>query len=162
MNLDIQPDGQMALATADVAHGWRRLTHTCGFCEESRVETADGMILRVQAAIRAWPNKLGSLLVQYPKNVYGQVKEEWGRTELREEDLRIVIDLQGIRAKRLPRSGLPGIYLQPVELDKSGRIGFWYSLLILLAPKAQREYPDILEWDTQFVMGGRPGSSRRH
>src|SRR6185369_7502190 len=122
MNLSIEPDTQMVFATADVAQGWRRLTNTFGFCEESRMELVDGVVLRVQAAIRAWPNKLGSLLLRYPKNVYGQVKADWGRTELREEDLRISIDLQAIRRQRLPRSGLPGIYLQPVELDKSGRI----------------------------------------
>jgi hypothetical protein len=70
MNLDVQPDRHMAFATADVAHGWRRLTQAFGFCEESRVEMAEGMTLRVQAAIRAWPNRFASLLVQYPMSSF--------------------------------------------------------------------------------------------
>jgi hypothetical protein len=78
------------------------------------------------------------------------------------QELRITIDFGAIRLARLPRSGLPGIYQKPTELDKNGRIGFWFSLLVLLAERTQHEYPDILEWDTQFVMGGRSGSNRRH
>jgi len=162
MNLEIQPENQIALATADVAKGWRKLKNTFGFCEESRLEMAEPVVLRVQASIRAWPNIFGSRLSQYPQGVFGLVKADWGRAELREEDLQIVIEVQAIRRERLPRSGLPGIYLQPVEFDKVGRVGLWFSILILLAERTQREYPDILEWDTQFIMGGRPGASRRH
>lgn len=162
MDLQTQPEKQLVVATANVAKGWRRLKNTFGFCEESRLEMGEGVILRVQASIRAWPNIFGSRLAQYPQSVYGLVKADWGRAELREEELRIMIDVQAIRRERLPRSGLPGIYQQPVELDKVDRAGFWFSTLILLAERTQREYPDILEWDTQFVMGGRPGASRRH
>ncbi len=36
MQLLLQSDGQTALATADIAAGWRRLTNTFGFCEECR------------------------------------------------------------------------------------------------------------------------------
>jgi hypothetical protein len=39
---------------------------------------------------------------------------------------------------------------------------FGFSLLVVLSNTDNVEYPDIKEWDTQFLMGGRPGSSRRH
>jgi hypothetical protein len=162
MQLNIQPDGRMALATADLARGWRRLKNTYGFCEESRLDMAEGLILRVQASIHAWPNIFGSRLMEYPGNVFGLIDANWGRAELRDRDLCIAIELQTVRLERLPKSKLPGIYQQPVELDKLDRIGFWFSLLIVLAEGTQREYPDIREWNTQFFMGGRPGGSRRH
>lgn len=162
MELTTQSGGKVAIATADVARGWRQLTHTFGFCEEARLDFPGGEVLRVQASIRAWPNKFGSRLMQYPRSVYGLVKRSWGKSELREEDLRVTIEVPTIRAERLPRSGLPGIYLPPIEVDKQDRVGFWFSMLVVLAQKAQRDYPDILEWDTQFVMGGRPGANRRH
>jgi hypothetical protein len=162
VELTTQFGGTIAIATADVARGWRQLTHTFGFCEEARLEFPGGEVLRVQASIRAWPNRFGSRLIQYPPKVYGVAKESWGTTELREEELRITIDVPAIRGERLARSGLPGVYLAPVEVDKQDRVGFWFSLLVVLAQKVQRDYPDILEWDTQFVMGGRPGGSRRH
>ena len=78
------------------------------------------------------------------------------------QELRITIDFGAIRLARLPRPGLPGIYQKPTELDKNDRIGFWFSLLVLLAERTQHEYPDTLEPDTQFVMGGRPRSNRQH
>jgi hypothetical protein len=162
MVLDLQTDRRAVLATADVAAGWRRLSNTFGFCEESRLEMTEGRSLRVQASIRAWPNIFGSRLTEYPKGVFGLLKENWGRLELREESLRITINLVTIDRERLPRSGLPGFYQKPVELDRVSRVGFWLSLLVLRAELAQREYPEIMEWDTQFFMGGRPGSNRRH
>lgn len=119
-------------------------------------------MLRVQASIFAWPNIFGSRLLRYPQNVYGLVKERWGRLELREAELRLAIELPTIQAERLARSGLPGVYQEPVMLDRLERIGFWFSLLIVLGDRIQREYPDIREWDTQFFMGGRPGANRRH
>jgi hypothetical protein len=162
MKLDVQPEEQIALATANIASGWRRLRNTFGFCEESRLEMPEGLILRVQASIRAWPNVFGSKMTEYPQSVFGLVQANWGRLEVRQEALCIAINLHTIRRERLARSGLPGIYQKPIQLDKVGRISLWFSLLILLAEITHREYPDILEWDTQFVMGGRPGSSRRH
>jgi hypothetical protein len=162
VELTTQSGGTIAIATADVARGWRQLTHTFGFCEEARLEFPARVVLRVQASIRAWPNRFGSRLVRYPPNVYGLLKANWGKSELREEDLRMTIEVPMIRGERLPRSGLTGIYQPPVEMDKADRVGFWFSLLVILGEKVQRDYPDILEWDTQFVMGGRPGGSRRH
>jgi hypothetical protein len=162
VELTTQSGGNIALATADVARGWRQLTHTFGFCEEARLSFPGEEILRVQASIHAWPNIFGSRLMQYPPNVYGLMKESWGKFELREEELRITIEVPTIRGERLPRSGLPGIYQPPVEVDKQNRIGFWLSLLVVFGMKTWRDYPDILEWDTQFAMGGRPGGSRRH
>jgi hypothetical protein len=162
LELTIQSEGKIAIATADVARGWRQLKHTFGFCEEARLEFPEELVLRVQASMHAWPNRLGFRFAQYPPHVYGLSKAGWGKCELREEKLRIEIEMPTIYGQRLPRSGLPGIYQPPVELDKKDRVGFWFSLLIVLGEKARHDYPDIFEWDTQFVMGGRPGSSRRH
>jgi hypothetical protein len=162
MELKTDSGGQVVLATADVAHGWRKLTNTFGFCEEARLEFPSELVLRVQASIRAWPNIFGSRLMSYPQNVFGLLKATWGKFELREGELRMTIEVPVIRGELLPRSGLPGIYQPPVEVDRRDRIGFWFSLLIVLAQKTHGNYPDIVEWDTQFAMGGRPGSSRRH
>jgi hypothetical protein len=101
------------------------------------LEITKGQLLRVQASIRAWPNIFGARLFHYPENVYGLKKADWGRVELREKDLRITIDLQSVRLQRLKRPGLPGSYQQPVGLDKQGRIGFWFSLLIVLLDGAK-------------------------
>jgi len=162
VELKTESGGQIVLATADVAQGWRQLKNTFGFCEEARLEFPGELVLRVQASIHAWPNRYGCRLAGYPPNVFGLVKGSWGKFELREEELRMTLEVPTIRGERLPRSGLPGIYQPPVEVDKRDRIGFWFSLLVVLGEKAHRDYPDILEWDTQFVMGGRPGGSRRH
>lgn len=162
MQLLIQDGGKTAHALADVARGWRQLTHTFGFCEEERLGIDGDKMLRVQASIRAWPNKVGVRLFQYPGNIYGLLKPDWGRVELKDHDLQIVIDLQMVKLQRLPRSGLPGVYQQPIELDRQGRVAFWFSVLILFSNAANTEYPDVMEWDTQFLMGGRPGSDRRH
>jgi len=105
MELRIQPDGQTVLATADVARGWRQLTNTFGFCAECRLDVPQDKILRVQASIRAWPNRLGSQLFRYPQNVYGLIKADWGRVELRDEELRVSTDLRVISLLRLRRSG---------------------------------------------------------
>ena len=92
------------------------------------------------------------------RQVFGLVKATWGRAELRENELQITIELPAIRNERLSRSGLPSIllYQPPIEIDRRDRVGFWFSLLIVLAERSSREYPNILEWDTQFVMAGRP------
>lgn len=156
MDLNVQPDGQSALATADVARGWRQLAHTFGFCEEARLDLPQDKILRVQAAIRAWPNWRGRRLYHYPPNVFGLLTPDWGRVELREEDLRISMDLATIRPKRLRHSGLVGVYQEPIELERTGGIGFWFSVLVILLNAGRVEYPDIIEWDTQFYMGGLP------
>ena len=162
MELRIEPDGKTAVSIADVARGWRRLTNTYGFCEEAKLEILGDKVLRVQASIRAWPNVFGSRLFRYPQSVYGLLKTEWGRAELREKQLQIAIDVPTIAVLRLRRSGLPGIYQPPTEMDKQGRVGLWLSLLVVLQDRAKTEYPDIVEWDTQFLSGGRPGSSRHH
>jgi hypothetical protein len=162
MQLLVHSDGQTAHAMADVAAGWRRLTNTFGFCEECRLEVNDDKVFRVQASIRAWPNIFGVRLAQYPKDVYGLLKPDWGRVELKAHELDIAVNLPMVRLQRLPRSGLPGVYQQPIEMDRQGRIAFWFSVLILFSNSTNTEYPDITEWDTQFLMGGRPGSSRRH
>jgi hypothetical protein len=94
---------------------------------------------------------------------YGRLNREWGSFELRgNEGFTINVDISVIRALRLPRSGTLGVYEPPIELDKLQRIGIWLSVLITIREKTVREYPDILEWDTQFLMEGRPGSNRRH
>lgn len=159
MQIEIQ-SSEIAVATADVAKGWRKLKNTFGFCEESRLELSSDEILRVQACIYAWPKKYGIRSSSFPP-VYGQLAKPWGRCELRENALQINVLIPMVRTQILPKSGLTGIYQCPVELDKPDRIGFWFSLLVTLT-KPQREYPDKLEWDTQFLMGGRPGSNRRH
>jgi hypothetical protein len=56
MRLDLESGHKTALATADVARGWRRLKNTSGFCEESRLELVGDEVLRVQASVYAWPN----------------------------------------------------------------------------------------------------------
>jgi len=160
MQLTLESDGNTAVAIADVEQGWRRLKNTYGFCEECRLELADE-VLRVQASIHAWPNFFGSRLVNFPP-AFGQLERPWGRSVLYGQGLNITLDIAKLRLSRLPRSGLPGIYEAPTELDKQDRIGFWFSLLATVGNKAIRQYHDILEWDTQFFMGGRPGSSRRH
>ena len=160
MQIAIQASGESALVRADVAHGWRKLTHTFGFCEEARQEIEERRILRVQAAIRARPNRFGSLLAEYPRNVYGLLNANWGRSELREEELNVLIDLPAVRRERLARSGSAGIYQPPIKLDENGRVSLWFSLLVVLGETV--EYRDVLEWDVQFFMGGRPGGSRRH
>jgi hypothetical protein len=76
------------------------------------------------------------------------LKENWGRLELREEFLRISMNLVTVDREQLPRSGFPGFYQKPVELDRVSRVGFWLSLLVLHAGIAQRDYPEIMEWDT--------------
>jgi len=38
MHLELASGGESAVASANVASGWRRLTHTFGFCEECRLE----------------------------------------------------------------------------------------------------------------------------
>jgi hypothetical protein len=161
MRLELESGHKTALATADVARGWRRLKNTFGFCEESRLELVGDEVLRVQASVHAWPNFFGSRLAQFPP-VYGRLERVWGSSELRGEGLRIIVDIPTVRLERLPKSGLPGIYEAPTEIDKQDRVGFWFSLLVVVAPRVAREYPDVLEWNTQFLMGGRPGSSRRH
>jgi hypothetical protein len=162
MELAVQPDGRMVMATADVACGWRQLTHTFGFCEEARLEIPKNRILRVQARIHAWPNIFGSRLLRYPQNVYGLVTVGWGRIELRENQLKISLDIVTVESLRLQKSHLPGFYQQPTELDDVGRVRLWLSLLVVISDQSQQEYPDILEWDTQYLSAGRPGSNRRH
>jgi hypothetical protein len=135
VELTTQSGGTIAIATADVARGWRQLTNTFGFCEEARLAFPEEEVLRVQASIHAWPKRFGSRIMVYPNNVYGLVKQSWGRFELREEQLHITIEVPTIRAERLPRSGLPGIYLLPVEIDKQDRIGFGLSLLAVFGVK---------------------------
>jgi hypothetical protein len=161
MHLELESGGKSALAIADVASGWRRLKNTFGFCEESRLALTGDEVLRVQAAIHAWPNFFGSRLAQFPPT-YGRLNRVWGSSELRGDGLRVMVDIPRVRLQRLPKSGLPGIYEAPTELDKQERVGFWFSLLVTVATRAAREYPDVLEWNTQFLMGGRPGSNRRH
>jgi hypothetical protein len=160
MKLQLERDGEVAIAIADVERGWRRLKNTFGFCDEARLEICGDEVLRVQASIRAWPNFRGCRLVRFP-SAYGRIEKSWGMSELNGAILRIVVKVPRLRAARLPKSGLPGIYEAPLEIDKPDRVGFWLSVLALVAPKA-RDYPNVLEWDTQFFMGGRPGSSRRH
>jgi hypothetical protein len=162
MQISVQESGKTVLAKGDIASGWRKLTNTFGFCEEARMEMPGDRVLRVQASIRAWPNIFGSRLRQYPENVFGLVKADWGRIELRAQELDIRLELIEIQARRLKRSGLPGIYQEPIEIDKQNRIGFWLSLLVVLSESVHTDYPDIVEWDTQFLAGGRPGGSRRH
>src|SRR5437763_10976301 len=161
MDLQLEQEGKTAVAIADVHSGWRKLKNTFGFCEESRLEFPGDIILRVQASIHAWPNFLGSRLTQFPQ-AYGRLERGWGSCELYGSTLRIDVDIATVQRQRLPKSGLPGLYEVPTELDKPDRIGLWFSLLVTIAPRASREYPDVLEWNTQFLMGGRPGSSRRH
>jgi hypothetical protein len=162
MDISIQSGAATAVAIADVSRGWRKLTNTFGFCEESRLDIGNSQTLRVQASLRAWPNIFGSRLVQYPQNVFGLLKPDWGRIELKSHEMQITFDLDAVRHLRLPRSGLPGVYVQPTELDRQDRVAFWFSLLVVFTSTGTIEYPDITEWDTQFLMGGRPGSSRRH
>lgn len=150
MQIEIQ-SSEIAIVTADVAKGWRKLKNTFGFCEESRLELSSEEILRVQASIRAWPNKDGIRLLRYP-TAYGRLVRKWGYCELRESALRINIVIPIVRTQRLPKSQSIGIYEPPTELDKPDRVGFWFSLLVTLT-KPQREYPDIFEWDTPFLMG---------
>jgi len=161
MQVQLEHDGEIAVASADVEQGWRRLKNTIGFCEEHRVDIAGDEVLRIQASIHAWPNFLGCRLIRFP-SAYGRIKRPWGMSELNGQTLRVIVDVSKLRAERLPKSGLAGIYEAPTEMDRPDRVGFWFSLLALIAPKAVHEYPDVLEWDTQFFMGGRPGSSRRH
>ena len=161
MQVQLEHDGKFAVASTDVEQGWKRLKNTFGFCEEARLDIGEDEVLRIQASIYARPNFLGCRLVRFP-SAYGRIERSWGRSELNGQSLRIVVDVSRLRVERLPKSGLPGIYEAPTEIDKPDRIGFWFSLLALVAPKTAREYPDVLEWDTQFLMGGRPGSSRRH
>lgn len=161
MQVQLEHDGKFAVASTDVKQGWRRLKNTFGFCEEARLDIGGDEVLRIQASIYARPNFLGCRLVRFP-SAYGRIERSWGRSELNGQSLRIVVDVSRLRVERLPKSGLPGIYEAPTEIDKPDRVGFWFSLLALVAPKTAREYPDVLEWDTQFLMGGRPGSSRRH
>lgn len=162
MEVRIQPSKSIALATANVGLGWRMLTNTFGFCEECRLEFPQNRILRVQAAIHAWPNRFGVRLFRYPENVFGLLVEHWGRVELREQDLQIEFDMVEAESRRLSKSRLPGFYQQPVELDRQGRVGFWFSLLVVFSDNIPTEYPDVREWDTQFLMGGRYGSRRGH
>ncbi len=162
MELSIQSGASTAVALADVSRGWRKLTNTFGFCEESRLDVGNSQTLRVQAALRARPNWIGSRLAQYPQNVFGLLKPDWGRIELKNHELQLTLDLDAVRHLRLPRSGLPGVYVQETELDRQDRISFWFTLLVVITDTDHHEYPDIPEWDTQFLMGGRPGSSRRH
>jgi hypothetical protein len=162
MELSIQSGASTAVALADISRGWRQLTNTFGFCEESRLDVGNWQTLRVQASLRAWPNRFGSRLVQYPENVFGLLKPGWGRIELKNHELQITLDLDALRHLRLPKSKLPGVYVQPTEMDRQDRIAFWLSLLVVFSSTDTIEYPDIAEWDTEFLMGGRPGSSRRH
>lgn len=161
MRLELESGGKTAIIHADVANNWRRLRNTYGFCEESRLPLPGDEVLRAQASIHAWPNFLGNRIAQFPPT-YGKLNKVWGSCEIRGDSLRINLDLPTVRLQRLPKSGLPGIYEAPVELDKQDRIGFWFSLLITIAPGSARDYPDVLEWNTEFLMGGRPGSNRRH
>jgi hypothetical protein len=134
MRLELESGGKTALATADVARGWRRLRNTFGFCEESRLELTGDEILRVQASIHAWPNFFGSRLAQLPP-VYGRLERVWGSSEVRGEGLRIIVDIPKVRLERLPKSGLPGFYEMPTELDKQERVEFWFSVLVTVATR---------------------------
>jgi hypothetical protein len=148
-------------ALADVARGWRRLKNTYGFCEECRLGLSGGEVLRVQASVYAWPNIFGIRVRTFPPT-FGQLNESWGCCLIYADLLSVTLDLATVRNARLPESGLTGIFKPATELDKQGRVGFWLSVLITVQPSAGRDYPNILEWDTQFLMGGRPGSNRRH
>lgn len=162
MKLELHSRGSKILGTADVTQRWRRLKNTFGFCEESRLELPSNQILRVQISIYAWPNYRGIRISQFPE-AYGRLTKDWGSCELRgHEGLRLDFDIATVRSCRLPRSGVPGIYEQPTELDRLDRLSIWLALLITISEKTFQDYPDIPEWDTQFLMGGRPGSSRQH
>jgi hypothetical protein len=160
MQLEFE-SGNSVRAIADIAHGWRRLKNTYGFCEECRMGLSGDEVLRVQASLYAWPNVFGIRVRTFPP-AFGQLNSPWGRCMLYDSLLTITLDLAAIRSERLSRSGLPGVFQPATELDKQGRVGFWLSILTTVQHSAAQEYPDILEWDTQFLMGGRPGSSRRH
>jgi hypothetical protein len=161
MQVYLEHDGETAVAIASVGRGWRHLKNTYGFCEEARLPVQADAILRIQASIHAWPNFLGSHLAHFPP-AFGRIDRAWGISELRGDMLRIDVNLQRLRAEKLPKSGLPGIYEAPTEMDRPDRVGFWFSLLAIISPASIRDYPDVLEWNTQFLMGGRPGSNRRH
>ncbi len=161
MQVYLENDGETAVAIASVDQGWRRLRNTYGFCEEARLPVQGDAIFRIQASIHAWPNFLGSHLANFPPT-YGRIHRTWGVSELRGDVLRINVNLRSLRTETLPKSGLPGIYEAPTEIDKPDRVGIWFSLLAIIMPSGIRNYPDVLEWGTQFLMGGRPGSNRRH
>ena len=117
MELQLEHDGEIAIAIADVERGWRRFKNTFGFCEEAKLDIRGDEVLRIQASIYAWPNFLGCRLVRFP-SAYGRVEKSWGTSELNGRTLRIVVDVSRLRAERLPRSGLAGIYEAPIEMDK--------------------------------------------
>src|SRR5215475_7395189 len=115
--------GNLVRAIADVARGWRRLRNTYGFSEECRLELPGDELLRVQASIYAWPNIYGIRVRTFPPT-FGQLTRPWGNCLIHTELLTITLDLAAVRSARLPKSGLPGIYEPPTELDKQGRVGF--------------------------------------
>ena len=159
--------GFEAILDSDIAGGWRRLKNTFGFCEESKTEVSNDEILRVQVAVYAWPNYLGVAMGNCPQDIFGLEKQPQFTFEVRSAKFSLTLPMEGIRASTLPKSGLPGFYQRPIcfwkmQSRNAREIGFWVSILVVLNHRVAQIYPDITEWDTQFLSRGRYGSNRRH
>jgi hypothetical protein len=150
---------------ADVGAHWRLLTNTYGFCEQILVEP---IRLQVQVAVHAWPNWLGVREDEFPVEVTASFSHRPSPSaplisfNLGRGLLVLRISIPDSKEGSLPKSRRRGFYSKPVRVWGPRRLGYWLSVLSYYLDDEAADYPDILEFDTQFWQGGLPGQSRRH
>jgi hypothetical protein len=146
---------------ADVASGWRRLTHTHGFC--GRI--IDDSDFAVQVAVRAWPNRIGNKIDEFPLDMTARFShnpssaEPLMRYELGHGRLVLHISLPDSQRATLPKANRRGFYSK-YRMWGPQRLGYWLIVLAYFLEPA-RHHPDIFEFDTQFWQGGLPELGRR-